>query len=261
MEDPGAIAKAIDQVRPDVVINAAAYTAVDRAEDEPERAFRINADAAGEAASAACRAGIPIIHVSTDYVFDGQSSGPYREDAPAAPMGIYGRSKLAGEELVRAGAHDHLIMRTAWVYSPFGGNFLKTMMALAQRNPVVKVVADQRGNPSSALDLADGLISILQHWRGGDWIGLGRTYHLAGTGEASWADFASAIFDQCRELGLPFAEVEPIATADWPTKARRPANSTLDSSRFSADFGFEMPHWRMSSAATVRRLASPDASA
>lgn len=255
MEVPGAIGSAIDQASPDVVINAAAYTAVDRAEDEPERAFRINADAAGEAAAAADRAGVPIIHVSTDYVFDGQASHPYGEDSSVAPIGTYGRSKLAGEELVRAGARDHLILRTAWVYSPFGSNFLKTMMALAERNPVVKVVADQRGNPSSALDLADGLITILRHWRGGDRIGLGRTYHLAGTGDASWADFAQAIFDQCREIGLPFAKVEPIASADWPTRATRPANSTLDSSRFKADFGFEMPHWRQSSAAIVRRLA------
>ncbi|MGZ8998671.1 MAG: dTDP-4-dehydrorhamnose reductase [Allosphingosinicella sp.] len=257
MEDPGAIARAIDQASPDAVINAAAYTAVDRAEDEPERAFRINAYAAGEAATAAHRAGVPIIQVSTDYVFDGQGSGPYHEDSATAPIGTYGRSKLAGEELVRAGADNHLILRTAWVYSPFGSNFLKTMMALAERNPVVKVVADQRGNPSSALDLADGLISILQRWRGGERIGVGRTYHLAGTGDTSWADFARAVFDECRELGLPFAEVEPIASADWPTKAIRPANSTLDSSRFRTDFDFEMPHWRRSSAAIVRRLAFP----
>jgi dTDP-4-dehydrorhamnose reductase len=259
MEVPGALARAIEETAPDAVVNAAAYTAVDLAEDEPERAFRINAEAAGEAAEAARAAGAPILHISTDYVFDGRASGPYAEDSPTNPLGVYGRSKLAGEERVRAASADHLILRTAWVYSPFGRNFLKTMMALAERTEIAKVVADQKGNPSSALDLADGLLSILQRWRAGDRIGLGGIYHLAGTGGASWADFAQVIFDECRALGRPAAEVEPIATADWPTKAKRPANSTLDCSKFAADFKHTMPEWRQSARDIVRRLAAAPA--
>jgi len=256
MEEAGAIARAIEQAHPDVVINAAAFTAVDRAEDEPHRAFRINAEAAGEAAAAAHRAGAPIVHISTDYVFDGESRIPYREDSETGPIGIYGRSKLAGEARVMAATPNHLIVRTAWVYSPFGSNFLKTMMALAQRNSLVKVVADQTGNPSSALDLADGLLAVLKCWRDGERTGLGGLYHLAGTGDTNWADFARAIFEECRAVGLPAAEVEPITTSQWPTKAARPANSTLDTSKFAADFGFEMPHWRQSTGEIVRRLAA-----
>ena len=225
LETPGSVASAISAARPDAVVNAAAYTAVDQAEDEPGRAMRINADAAGEAADAARAAGAPIIQVSTDYVFDGSASAPYDEAAPTAAIGAYGRSKLAGEEQVRAANPDHLILRTAWVYSPFGRNFVRTMMGLAERTDTVRVVGDQKGNPSSALDLADGIILILGRWRRGDRTGMGRTYHLAGAGEASWADFADAIFEACRSLGLPAAQVQPIATADWPTKAVRPANS------------------------------------
>ena len=256
LEAPGAIGRAIEQAAPDVVINAAAYTAVDRAEDEPDRAFRINAAAAGEAAEAARAAGAPIIQVSTDYVFDGRSGAPYFEGMSTGPIGAYGRSKLAGEERVQGATPDHLILRTAWVYSQFGGNFVKTMMAVAERNPVVKVVADQQGNPSSALDLADGILSILRRWRGGDRTGLGGIYHLAGSGDTNWAEFAQGIFDECRALGLPAAEVAPIATSEWPTRAARPANSRLDCSKFAMDFNYRMPEWRQSVRDIVRRLAA-----
>jgi dTDP-4-dehydrorhamnose reductase len=255
MEVPGSMAAAIRDAAPDMVINAAAYTSVDQAEDEPERAFRINAEAAGEAAEAARAIGAPIVQLSTDYVFDGRGTGPYGPGAPTAPLGIYGRSKLDGEEKVRSANPDHVIVRTAWVFSPFGRNFVKTMMGLAERSDTVRVVGDQRGNPSSALDLAEGLLAMLERWRAGERTGLGSVYHLGGTGEASWAEFAAAIFEECRKLGLPAAEVEPIATADWPTRAVRPANSTLDSSRFSLDFGYEMPEWRLSARDVVRRLA------
>jgi dTDP-4-dehydrorhamnose reductase len=255
LEIPGNIGRAIAEATPDVVINAAAYTAVDRAEDEPDLAFRINSDAAGEAAEAARSAGAPIIQLSTDYVFDGWASGPYAEDSKTGPIGVYGRSKLAGEEQVRSATPDHLILRTAWVYSPFGGNFVKTMMALAERNPVVKVVADQQGNPSSALDLADGLLAVLRRWRSGDRAGLAGVYHLAGSGDTNWADFARAIFAECELLGSPAAEVAPITTAQWPTKAARPANSRLDCSKFAMDFNYRMPEWRQSVRDIVRRLA------
>jgi dTDP-4-dehydrorhamnose reductase len=255
LEIPGSTAKAIARFAPDVVINAAAYTAVDQAEDEPERAFRINRDAAGEVAAAARAAGARIIHISTDYVFDGQGEGAYAEDAPVNPLGVYGRSKLAGEEQVRSNNPDHVIVRTAWVYSPFGKNFLKTMMALGASRDLVTVVDDQHGNPSSALDLAEGLLAIVEGWAEGG-AGLGGTYHLAGTGPASWCDFARFIFDELRRLHLPSAEVQPLKTSDWPTKAVRPQNSRLDSSKFARDFGFTMPPWQASAAEAIRRLAA-----
>lgn len=248
------IAPAVRAAAPDVVLNAAAYTAVDQAEDEPERAFRINSEAAGELASAAREAGAPIVQISTDYVFDGQGEGSYPESAPTNPLGAYGRSKLEGEERVAAANPDHLIVRTAWVYSPFGKNFVKTMLGLARDRDQLNVVADQSGNPSSALDLADGLLAMLRRWSERPGLGLGRTYHLAGTGSTTWCEFAAEIMDCSSRLGGPSAEVRPIATADWPTKAPRPANSRLDCSRFAADFDYAAPDWRLSTAETVRRL-------
>ncbi|HEX8534431.1 MAG TPA: dTDP-4-dehydrorhamnose reductase [Allosphingosinicella sp.] len=256
LEVPGSAAAAVRRAAPDVVINAAAYTAVDLAEDEPERAMRINGDAAGEIAAAARGVGAAIVQISTDYVFDGRRPTPYREDASTAPLGAYGRSKLAGEEQVRRSNPDHLILRTAWVYSPFGQNFVKTMMRVAQSRGEITVVADQQGNPTSALDLADALLAVLERCRHGERTGLGSAYHLAGTGSTSWFGFAEAIFQECRALGFPAAEVRPIRTSDWPTKAVRPTNSRLDSSRFAADFAFAMPHWRQSLGEVVRRLGA-----
>ena len=231
-----------------MVVNAAAFTAVDAAEEEEARAFAINAAGAGEAARFAAEAGARFIHISTDYVFDGSGNAERDESAPTGPLGAYGRSKLAGEEAVRAAAPDALILRTAWVYSPFGHNFVRTMMKLAQGRDELRVVADQRGNPTSALDLADG---ILVAARSGD----GGVYHLAGTGSASWAEFAEAIMDECRRLGLPAAKIVPIPTAEYPTPAKRPMNSMLDSSRFAERFGFVMPDWRSSLRIVVERLA------
>ena len=255
LEIPGSAAKAIADAAPDVVINAAAYTAVDQAEDEPDRAFRINADAAGEVASASAEVGAAVIQLSTDYVFDGQGEGAYREDAAVNPLGVYGKSKLAGEEQVRAANPRHAIVRTAWVYSPFGRNFVKSIMAAARIRDRLTVVDDQRGSPSSALDLADGLLAMIEH--GGSW---GETYHLAGSGEASWCDFAREIMAQCAVNGLPNVPVDPIRTQDWPTRAVRPRNSVLDSSKFSQAFGFVMPDWRVSTQEVIARLAGSAAS-
>jgi dTDP-4-dehydrorhamnose reductase len=252
LETPGAAERAIAAANPDVVINAAAYTAVDLAEDEPERALRVNGEAAGEIASAARRAGAPVIQISTDYVFDGRSESPYREDAATNPVGAYGRSKLLGEERVRSANPDHVIVRTAWVYGPFGKNFLKTMMTAAKVRDELSVVADQHGNPSSSIDIADGLLALLRRWRAGDRRGLGQTYHLAGTGATSWFDFAGFIFEECARTGRPSAKVKPIKTEDWPTKAVRPANSMLDSTKFQTDFGYRMPDWQQSTANVVR---------
>ena len=256
LAQPGSLAAAISAARPDVVVNAAAYTAVDQAEAEPERAFRINADAAGEAAAATRDLAIPIVQLSTDYVFDGTVVGACREDAPTAPLGVYGRSKLVGEEQVRAANPAHLIIRTAWVYSPFGHNFVKTMMRAATERAVLSVVDDQVGTPTSALDIAAGLVAAIDRWAAGACTGLGDTFHLAGTGRTSWCGLASDVMDNCRRLGLPHAEVRPVATADWPTPAPRPRNSELDSSKFAADFGFSMPVWRASVARVVERLAA-----
>ena len=254
LEVPGSATRIIAVVAPDAVINAAAYTAVDEAEDEPERAFRINAEAAGEIASATAGKA-RLIHLSTDYVFDGRADGPYAEDAETNPLNVYGRSKLAGEANVGSANPEHLIVRTSWVYSPFGRNFVATMMAAAERNDRLTVVDDQRGCPTSAADLADGLIRIIDGWSAGNRVGLGKTYHLAGTGATSWCAFAQAIMDERRGRGLKAAAVDPIASSEWPTRAERPRNAILDCSSILREFGFAMPEWRSSLAAVVGRLA------
>lgn len=256
LEVPGSVARAIEAHRPDAVVNAAAYTAVDQAEDEPGRAFRINADAAGEAAAAARGVGALIIQLSTDYVFDGEGEGAYREDAPTAPLGVYGQSKLAGEEQVRSAQPDHLIVRTAWVYSPFGRNFVQSIIKAAAARDTLTVVDDQRGSPTSALNLAEAIFHVLGDWRRGSRTGLGETYHVAGAGETSWCGLAQEIMHRCEAVGLPSANVVPITTADWPTRARRPLNSVLDSSKFARDFGIRLPEWRQSVAEVVARLAA-----
>ena len=256
LEIPGSAERAIAHIGPDIVINAAAYTAVDAAEMEADRAFRINGEAAGEIARAATTAGARLVHVSTDYVFDGSSADPYSEGAPTKPLNVYGRSKLEGEERVRAESPRHAIVRTAWLYSPFGRNFVRTMVAAAPERETLRVVADQHGSPTSALDLADAILAMLPHQEG--W---GETYHVAGNGTASWFDLAEAAMAECRRLGLPAARVEPITTADWPTPARRPANSMLDSGRFERTFDFRMPQWRGSLAAVIEQIARDDCKA
>jgi dTDP-4-dehydrorhamnose reductase len=249
--EPGRAAAIIAERRPDVVINAAAYTMVDQAESEPELAFRINGDAAGEVAAAARDIDAKVIQISTDYVFDGEAHEPYTEDDSAAPLNVYGRSKLAGEEQVRAANPDHLIVRTSWVYSPFGHNFVKTMFRLAADRDELRIVSDQQGCPTNALDLAGALLTALPGMR--DW---GATYHLAAPEPCSWADLASAVFKTSRAIGGPSADVVPISTADYPTPARRPMHSALDSGRFARDFGIRLPDWRSSVAAVVERLVA-----
>jgi dTDP-4-dehydrorhamnose reductase len=255
LERPETIAPAIAAAAPDVVVNAAAYTAVDQAEDEPERAFRINASGAGEVAAAARREGARVIQVSTDYVFDGSGEGPYAESAPTRPLGVYGRTKREGELAVAEANPEHVILRTAWVYSPFGRNFVRTMLALAETRDELDVVSDQRGSPTSAIDLADGILALIGAWRERPELGLGGIYHLAGGGEASWFEFAEEIFRQADRHGLPTARVKPIPTAGYPTRAARPMNSVLDSRRFAADFGYRAPPWQDSTAAVVSELS------
>ena len=251
---PEAVIDAIAAGKPDIVVSAAAYTAVDQAEDEPDIAFAVNATGAGKVAEAAARLGVPIIHLSTDYVFDGSGSRAYVETDTTAPLGVYGASKLAGELAVAAAGPRHLILRTAWVYSPFGRNFVKTMLRLAADRDEISVVADQWGNPTCALDIADAVLhaaTMLHRERSFAAFG---TYHLAGTGETNWSGFARHILDTSRAAGGPWAQVRDIATKDYPTKARRPANSRLSSAKFAAVFGWSAPEWRQSTERAVRRI-------
>lgn len=256
LERPETIAAVVARIAPDAIINCAAYTAVDQAEDEPELAHRVNAEAPGHLAAAAARAGARFVQISTDYVYDGGGDRPYAEDAPTGPLGVYGRTKLAGEDAARAACPDTVVVRTSWVYSPFGRNFVRTMMTLAETRDALTVVGDQFGNPSSALDLADGLLALADRWAQAPRLGLGATYHLAGTGSTSWAGLAEEVMAQCRALGRPSAAVTPIAWTDWPTRAERPRNSRLDTGAFARDVGYAAPPWRDSTADVVRRLAA-----
>jgi dTDP-4-dehydrorhamnose reductase len=251
---PDSARQAIDASSAMVIINAAAYTAVDRAEDEPEAALALNAIGPRALAQAARESGARLIHVSTDYVFDGTGTRPWREDDLTGPASAYGRTKLEGEQAVREALPDHVIVRTAWVYSPFGSNFVKTMLNLARTRAELQVVEDQVGNPTSALDLADGLLAILATWGEEPDRGLGATYHLAGTGSTSWADFAREIFAVSRARSGPFAEVRGIPSAEWPAKAPRPLNSRLDSSLFAETFSYQAPRWQDSLVPVVERI-------
>lgn len=251
---PESVFREISGRRPDLVVSAAAYTAVDRAEDEPEIARAINALGAEAVAAAAAAIQVPVIHLSTDYVFSGEGSEPYKEEDTPAPQSVYGRTKLAGERAVAAANSRHIILRTAWVYSPFGRNFLKTMLELAKQRDVIQIVSDQWGNPSSALDIADGILHIA---RAMDSIGIADRYgvfHLAGTGSIGWNGFAEHIFAVSRGAGGPTSEVTPIATSDYPVRAKRPLNSRLSTDKLHRVYGWRAPDWRDSCTAVVSRL-------
>ncbi|WP_332305549.1 dTDP-4-dehydrorhamnose reductase [Rhizobium sp. GR12] len=254
LADPSTVGAAIEMASPDIIVSAAAFTAVDQAESEEDLATRMNGLSAGEIAKAAHRLGVPIIHISTDYVFDGLKSTPYLEDDIVAPIGVYGRSKLAGEIAVRAATEEHVILRTAWVYSPFGKNFLKTMLRLAETRDNLSVVDDQIGNPTSALDIADGILTMASNLLSDNSRTLRGTFHMSGDGATSWADFAEEIFFQARLRNGPFATVKKIATSEYPTPARRPANSRLDCSRLRELHGIILPPWQSSTAQVVERL-------
>ena len=256
LTDPATIRPALEAARPDIVVSAAAYTAVDRAEDEPDLAYAVNEAGAGHVARAAAAMGVPVIHLSTDYVFSGEGGHPWREDDGPAPSGVYGASKLAGEAAVARANPRHVILRTAWVYSPFGANFVKTMLRLAQTRDEIGVVADQWGNPTSALDMADGIIhAVVMLQRAEDFSPWG-IYHLAGTGATSWSAFARHILDTSKLHGGPHARVGDIATADYPTRAERPKNSRLSSEKFGKIFGWTAPDWKQSAEQIVARLVA-----
>jgi len=251
-----AVFAAVARERPDIVINAAAYTAVDRAESEPDAAWAGNCIGPANLAAACRDADIPLVHVSTDYVFDGCKTGPYREDDPVSPLGVYGASKEAGERAVRSALPQHVILRTAWVYSAHGSNFVKTMLRLAGERPVLRVVADQTGSPTSAADLAGAIAGVVRRLASGDahW----GTYHFAGAGSVTWHGFAEAIVELAARRNAagrgPPPRVEAITTAEYPTPARRPANSVLDCARIGAAFGIVPRPWREALAEVIGEL-------
>jgi len=240
-DDPASLPALVGRIAPDVVVNAAAYTAVDKAEAERDAAFRANAEAPHELARACAARDALLVHYSTDYVFDGTGTRPYREDDPTSPLGVYGASKLAGEQAIRGSGARHMILRTAWVYAAHGRNFLLTMLRLAKERDELRVVADQVGTPTAAALVADTTAGILsQPFReSGLW-------HLTARGQTSWHGFATAIVDEALARGLldRAPRVVPIATAEYPTPARRPAYSCLDTARLSRDFAIILPDWR-----------------
>ena len=253
---PESIEIAIDRAEPTIIVNAAAYTAVDRAEDDPGSVFELNANAPEHLAKVANARGIPLVHISTDYVFDGKNADPYREDDSIAPLGVYGQSKAQGERKVLEASPRSLILRTAWVYSPFGNNFVKTMLKLAAERESVSVVDDQVGNPTNALDIADGILSICEHLgqQGGN-VAYG-LYHMTARGRASWADLAEKDFDVYRQETGKTVHLNRISSSEYPTPVERPNNSQLDSEKLANTFSVTLPEWKTSVEAVVRRLIS-----
>lgn len=254
-ESADAIGRTLEAAKPDAIVSAAAYTAVDKAEAERDLAFAVNEAGARAIARFAASAGVPLVHLSTDYVFDGAKDQPYRETDLTGPTGVYGASKLAGEHAILECHSDVAIVRTAWVYSPFGANFVKTMLRLAADRDRVSVVADQRGNPTSALDIADGVLKIVANLTSSRERDLRGVFHMTGSGDATWAEFAEAIFATSASVGGPAAQVEHIATVDYPTPAQRPANSRLSCVRLADKHNVSLPNWRCSIDVVVQRLA------
>ncbi|MCB8876635.1 dTDP-4-dehydrorhamnose reductase [Acidisoma silvae] len=240
------------------VVNAAAYTAVDAAEADEAGAERANRDGPGLLAELCALSGTPFIHISTDYVFDGSKGAPYQETDPTNPTGAYGRTKRDGEARVLAAGGKSIILRTAWVYADTGKNFVKTMLAAGAKLPKLRVVADQKGSPTAAADLAAAILAIIQVIETRGWeLEFGGIYHATGAGETTWHGLAVATFAEAQRHHGPSPEVEPIATADWPTPAQRPADSRLDNTKLFQTFGIQLPDWRASLARTVDRLLGP----
>jgi dTDP-4-dehydrorhamnose reductase len=245
----------LDRQRPDLILNASAYTAVDRAESEQERAFAVNETGPRTLADWCNRRGAALVHVSTDYVFDGRKTAPYVEDDPTAPLGVYGASKLAGEVAVRSSLTRHVILRTSWVFSAHGQNFVKTMLRLARERDELRVVADQFGRPTAAADLADAMLQVARLAREDS--AVWGTFHFAGAGATSWHGFAEAIVAEQARLTNRRPLVTPITTQDYPTPAARPTNSELDTERFERAFAFQPRDWRAGLREVVSELLAP----
>ena len=252
--DVQTVAARVAKLAPDVVVNAAAYTAVDRAEDEPEAAYRVNRDGPAALAPACADVGAALLQVSTDYVFDGTKDSPWTPHDPVRPLGTYGASKAAGEDAVRTSLDRHVILRTAWVHAAHGHNFVRTMLKHGAQKDHLKVVGDQFSGPTAADDIAAALVVIAdqiaegrEHWG---------TYHFCGAPTASWYDFAQAIFDRAQPVWGRRPEVTRITSAEWPTPVSRPANSALDCTSLKTDYGIEQPDWRARLTAIVARLVA-----
>ncbi|WLD99238.1 dTDP-4-dehydrorhamnose reductase [Agrobacterium leguminum] len=255
LAQPETVLKALREVKPDVVVSAAAYTTVDKAESEQDIAFAVNRDGARAVAQAASDIGIPIIHLSTDYVFDGTKATAYVENDPTGPTSVYGRSKLEGERAVSEATDNYVVLRTAWVYSEYGNNFVKTMLRLSENRDEINVVADQFGCPTSANDIAAAVVTIARKLVEDSSPPLRGVFHLSGTGETNWANFAKQIFVLSAENGGKSIVVNDITTEQYPTPARRPANSRLDCSKLEEVYGIKLPSWQTSTRAVVTALA------
>lgn len=254
-DKPDSLQKTFDAIKPSAVINAAAWTAVDLAESEVEAATRANTNGPAELARLCATQDIPLLHVSTDYVFSGDKGAPYVETDPISPQTIYGRSKAVGEALALAANPKTMIFRTAWVYSAHGKNFVLTMLNAGAKNPVLKVVGDQKGNPTSSDDLAQALLSVLAFVEKNSWQdSFAGIYHACGTGETTWHGLAVAALQEANNHGQKMPEVTAIATQDWPTPAKRPADSRMDTGKLERTFGVSLPKWNESIKRTVQEF-------
>ncbi|MBP2159775.1 MULTISPECIES: dTDP-4-dehydrorhamnose reductase [Asticcacaulis] len=260
LSKPETLAAPIKAAKPDVIISSAAYTAVDKAESETDLAQAINGDGPGELARIAAELNIPILHLSTDYVFAGDKDGVYDENDTPAPVSVYGKTKLSGEEQIRAATEDHVILRTAWVYSPYGNNFVKTMLRLGETRDELNVVADQNGCPTYAPEIARALLTVAQRVAKDSDPALRGTFHLTGQGETTWAGFAEAIFAGSKDRGGKFVTVNPIPTSAYPTPAQRPANSRLSGEKLAATYDLRLDPWRVSLNDCLTRLTGVAAS-
>lgn len=259
LADPEAIRRTVQSVRPDIIINPAAHTAVDKAESEPDLAMAVNGIAPGVLAEEARKLDAMLVHYSTDYVFDGSKDSPYTEDDNPNPQSVYGRTKLAGEDAVRASGCKHLILRTSWVYGVHGGNFIKTILRLAKERDELRIVADQFGAPTWARDLASATMNALIAWDMSGWDAeLGGTFHLTAGGRTNWHQYAEEIVRLARMYDQTLAAkqlvIKPIATHEYPVPAKRPANSVLSNERIRETYGIVMPQWQESLAECVRLI-------
>jgi dTDP-4-dehydrorhamnose reductase len=255
--DPGAVEQALKTHRPTCAVNAAAYTAVDRSEDERDICARVNRDGAGVVARAAAAANVPLLHLSTDYIFDGSKTGPWNEDDPAGPLGAYGASKLAGEQLVRESHPRHVIVRTSWVFGVHGNNFVRTMLRLAETRDELRIVADQHGKPTDAADVARALLAIAARLKAKPPQRPFGTFHFAGKRATTWFGFAEVIFEEAARRGGRVPLLAPIPSTEYATAARRPANSVLDCAKIESVYGIVPRLWSEGLAACLDRLIGP----